>query len=42
MIAECSSWALMRSLIAVGCNYPTSVVPTTMVLDRRHRVAAVI
>ncbi|MGH3678264.1 MAG: TlpA family protein disulfide reductase [Mycobacterium sp.] len=31
----------MRSLIALGKNYPTSVVPTTMVLDRRHRVAAV-
>jgi thiol-disulfide isomerase/thioredoxin len=31
----------MRTLIALGRNYPTSVVPTTMVLDRRHRVAAV-
>lgn len=31
----------MRSLIALGKGYPTSVVPTTMVLDRKHRVAAV-
>ncbi|AOW93197.1 alkyl hydroperoxide reductase [Rhodococcus sp. WMMA185] len=31
----------MRTLIALGRNYPTSVVPTTMVLDRDHRVAAV-
>jgi len=31
----------MRTVIALGRNYPTSVVPTTMVLDRRHRVAAV-
>ena len=31
----------MRSLIALGKGYPTSVVPTTMVLDRQHRVAAV-
>lgn len=31
----------MRSMIALGRNYPTSVVPTTMVLDRQHRVAAV-
>lgn len=31
----------MRSLIALGKGYPTSVVPTTMVLDRRHRVAVV-
>ncbi|WP_072691337.1 TlpA disulfide reductase family protein [Rhodococcus marinonascens] len=31
----------MRTLIALGRNYPTSVVPTTMVLDREHRVAAV-
>ena len=31
----------MRTLIALGRNYPTSVVPTTMVLDRQHRVAAV-
>ena len=31
----------MRSLIVLGSYYPTSVVPTTAVLDRRHRVAAV-
>jgi len=31
----------MRTVIALGRNYPTSVVPTSMVLDRRHRVAAV-
>lgn len=31
----------MRSLLALGRNYPTSVVPTTVVLDREHRVAAV-
>lgn len=31
----------MRSLIALGRGYPTSVVPTTLVLDRKHRVAAV-
>ena len=31
----------MRSLLALGRNYPTSVVPTTVVLDRKHRVAAV-
>lgn len=31
----------LRSLITLGRNYPTSVVPTTMVLDRQHRVAAV-
>ena len=31
----------MRSLIVLGGHYPTSVVPTTMVLDRHHRVAAV-
>ncbi len=31
----------MRSMVALGRNYPPSVVPTTMVLDRRHRVAAV-
>ncbi len=27
----------MRSLITLGRTYPTSVVPTTMVLDRQHR-----
>jgi hypothetical protein len=31
----------MRSLIALGNGYPTSVVPTTLVLDGTHRVAAV-
>ncbi|MBY0289329.1 MAG: TlpA family protein disulfide reductase [Mycobacteriaceae bacterium] len=31
----------MRSLIALGKGYPTSVVPTTLVLDRKHHVAAV-
>ena len=31
----------LRSLITLGRNYPTSVVPTTMVLDRQHKVAAV-
>ena len=31
----------MRSLITLGRTYPTSVVPTTMVLDRQHGVAAV-
>ena len=31
----------MRTLIALGGKYPTSVIPSTLVLDRRHRVAAV-
>ncbi|ODR09476.1 alkyl hydroperoxide reductase [Mycolicibacillus koreensis] len=31
----------MRTLIAFGGKYPTSVVPSTLVLDREHRVAAV-
>jgi len=31
----------MRSLLALGGNFPTSVIPTTLVLDRQHRVAAV-
>ncbi|MGC0365434.1 thiol-disulfide isomerase/thioredoxin [Rhodococcus sp. 27YEA15] len=31
----------MKSLIALGKGYPTSVIPTTIVLDRQHRVAAV-
>ncbi|QCB51308.1 TlpA family protein disulfide reductase [Rhodococcus sp. PAMC28707] len=31
----------MRTLIALGGNYPTSVIPSTLVLDREHRVAAV-
>ncbi|MFF0489640.1 TlpA disulfide reductase family protein [Nocardia sp. NPDC003482] len=31
----------MRSLLALGGKFPTSVIPTTLVLDRAHRVAAV-
>jgi len=31
----------MHSLIALSQNYPTSVIPSTLVLDRHHRVAAV-
>jgi thiol-disulfide isomerase/thioredoxin len=31
----------MRTLIALGGNYPASVIPSTLVLDRQHRVAAV-
>lgn len=31
----------MRTLLALGQSYPTSVIPTTIVLDREHRVAAV-
>ncbi|MDT5230436.1 MAG: hypothetical protein QOI39_936 [Mycobacterium sp.] len=31
----------MRTMIAFGGKYPTSVIPSTLVLDRRHRVAAV-
>lgn len=31
----------MRSMIVLGSHYPTSVVPTTIALDRHHRVAAV-
>ena len=31
----------MRSLLALGGKFPTSVIPTTLVLDREHRVAAV-
>ncbi|MFD4365918.1 TlpA disulfide reductase family protein [Rhodococcus sp. NPDC058521] len=31
----------MRTMIALGKSYPTSVIPTTIVLDREHRVAAV-
>ena len=31
----------MRSLIALGGHFPTSVIPTTLVLDKQHRVAAV-
>ena len=31
----------MRTMIAFGGRYPTSVIPATMVLDRAHRVAAI-
>jgi thiol-disulfide isomerase/thioredoxin len=31
----------MRTLLALGGNFPTSVIPTTLILDRHHRVAAV-
>jgi thiol-disulfide isomerase/thioredoxin len=31
----------MRTMIAFGGKYPTSVIPSTVVLDRSHRVAAV-
>jgi thiol-disulfide isomerase/thioredoxin len=31
----------MRSMIAFGGRYPTTVIPSTVVLDRQHRVAAV-
>lgn len=31
----------MRSLIALGGKFPTSVIPSTLVLDRHRRVAAV-
>lgn len=31
----------LRSLLALGGDYPTSVIPSTIVLDREHRVAAV-
>ncbi len=31
----------MRTLTALGGNFPTSVIPSTLVLDRQHRVAAV-
>ena len=31
----------MRSMIAFGGKYPTTVIPSTVVLDRKHRVAAV-
>lgn len=31
----------MRTLIAFGGRYPTTVIPSTLVLDRQHRVAAV-
>ena len=31
----------MRTMIAFGGRYPSSVIPATLVLDRQHRVAAV-
>jgi thiol-disulfide isomerase/thioredoxin len=31
----------MRTMIAFGGRYPTSAIPSTIVLDRQHRVAAV-
>jgi thiol-disulfide isomerase/thioredoxin len=31
----------MRTLIALGGRFPSSIIPTTIVLDREHRVAAV-
>ncbi len=31
----------LRTLIALGGHYPSSVIPSTVVLDRSHRVAAV-
>ena len=31
----------MRTMIAFGGEYPTTVIPSTVVLDREHRVAAV-
>jgi len=31
----------MRTVIALGGHYPTSVIPSTLVLDRKHWVAAV-
>lgn len=31
----------MRTLVALGGDFPTSVIPSTLVLDREHRVAAV-
>lgn len=31
----------MRTMIAFGGRYPTTVIPSTVVLDREHRVAAV-
>ena len=32
----------MRTMIAFGGKYPTTVIPSTVVLDREHRVAAVL
>lgn len=31
----------MRTMLAFGGKYPTTVIPSTLVLDRHHRVAAV-
>ncbi|MBV8928053.1 MAG: TlpA family protein disulfide reductase [Mycobacteriaceae bacterium] len=31
----------MRTMLAFGGKYPTTVIPSTLVLDRGHRVAAV-
>jgi thiol-disulfide isomerase/thioredoxin len=31
----------MRTLLAFGGKYPTTVIPSTVILDREHRVAAV-
>lgn len=31
----------MRTLIALGGKFPSTIIPTTIVLDRQHRVAAV-
>lgn len=31
----------MRTMIALGGRYPATVIPSTVVLDREHRVAAV-
>jgi len=31
----------MRTMIAFGGKYPATVIPSTLVLDRQHRVAAV-
>ncbi len=31
----------MRTMIAFGGKFPTTVIPSTLVLDRQHRVAAV-
>jgi thiol-disulfide isomerase/thioredoxin len=31
----------MRTMIALGGKFPTTVIPSTLVLDRQHRVAAV-
>jgi thiol-disulfide isomerase/thioredoxin len=32
----------MRTMVAFGGKYPTTVIPSTVVLDRQHRVAAVL